>query len=294
VNRSRRRAAVTSWTVTAGVLCATGGLGAVVSMGLAAPARADPAVVNEAPADGNGSPDADRSRSATGGPPRARRVPGIRPVDSTAQRQRPGRAIGPTTEVAGENTRPVGTPEWPCPIPWPVWPVPAYEPPEGAAPDSDSQPSLPLVPPTMPLAWFPATTERPLPGFGIDDPDGSAAPGAVAVGVSPAVPPAAAPQESVQSVSVTAGRIPPTPLAGMIAPPAAPPSRPDAAARPPEGSRPGYPTYLREADIADVAALALPGLAGLLGITAFGGFLGYRQAKAGYALPAGGIARFLQ
>ena len=56
----------------------------------------------------------------------------------------------------------------------------------------------------------------------------------------------------------------------------------------------GYPIYLREADIADVAALALPGVAGLLGITAFGGFLGYRQAKAGYALPAGGIARFLQ
>ena len=294
MNRSRRRAAVMSWTVTAGVLCATGGLGAVVSMGLAAPARADPAGVNEAPADGNGSPDADRSRSATGGPPRARRVSGIRPVDSTAQRQRPGRATGPTTEVAGENTRPVETPEWPCPIPWPVWPVREYGPPVGAARDSGYLPVLPLILPTTPLAWFPATTERALPGFAIEDLDGSAAPGAVAVAVSPAVPPTAAPQESVQAASVAAGRIPPTPLAGMTAPPAAPSSRSDAAARPPEAGRPGYPTYLREADIANVAALALPGLAGLLGITAFGGFLGYRQAKAGYALPAGGIARFLQ
>lgn len=274
-----------SWTVTAGVLCATGGVGAVVSMGLAAPARADPGAVNEAPADGNGSPDADRSRSATGGPPRGRRVPGIRPVDSTAQSQSRGRATRSTAEIAGENTRPVETPEWPCPIPWPVWPVPAYGPPEGPARDSDFLPGLPLVPPTTPLDWLPATTERALPGLGIEE---------VAVAVSPAVPPAAAPQESVQAVSVTAGRIPPTPLAGMIAPPAAPPSRPAAAARPPEAGRPGYPTYLREADIADVAALALPGLAGLLGITAFGGFLGYRQAKAGYALPAGGIARFLQ
>jgi hypothetical protein len=46
--------------------------------------------------------------------------------------------------------------------------------------------------------------------------------------------------------------------------------------------------------MARVATLALSGLAGILGMTALGGFLGYRQAKVGYMLRAGGIARFLQ
>ena len=50
----------------------------------------------------------------------------------------------------------------------------------------------------------------------------------------------------------------------------------------------------RKAHIAQIAALALSGLAGILGMTALGGFLGYRQAKVGYMLRAGGIARFLQ
>jgi hypothetical protein len=63
---------------------------------------------------------------------------------------------------------------------------------------------------------------------------------------------------------------------------------------PPAAARLGYPGYLRDADIAQIAALALSGLAGILGMTALGGFLGYRQAKVGYMLRAGGIARFLQ
>ena len=46
--------------------------------------------------------------------------------------------------------------------------------------------------------------------------------------------------------------------------------------------------------MAQVATLALSGLAGILGMTALGAFLGYRQAKVGYMLRAGGIARFLQ
>jgi hypothetical protein len=62
----------------------------------------------------------------------------------------------------------------------------------------------------------------------------------------------------------------------------------------PTAARAGYPGYLRDADMAQVATLALSGLAGILGMTALGGFLGYRQAKVGYMLRAGGIARFLQ
>jgi hypothetical protein len=56
----------------------------------------------------------------------------------------------------------------------------------------------------------------------------------------------------------------------------------------------GYPEYLRDADFAEVAVVALPGLGGIIAITALGGFLGHRQAKAGYVLRAAGTARFLQ
>jgi hypothetical protein len=62
----------------------------------------------------------------------------------------------------------------------------------------------------------------------------------------------------------------------------------------PTAARAGYPGYLRDADMAQVATLALSGLAGILGMTALGAFLGYRQAKVGYMVRAGGIARFLQ
>jgi len=40
-------------------------------------------------------------------------------------------------------------------------------------------------------------------------------------------------------------------------------------------------------------ALALAGAAGLAGLTGTGSWLGYRQAKAGFALRAAGTARFL-
>jgi hypothetical protein len=44
----------------------------------------------------------------------------------------------------------------------------------------------------------------------------------------------------------------------------------------------------------ELASVALPGLAAILGLTALGGLLGYRQAKAGYLLPAAGAGRFLR
>lgn len=62
----------------------------------------------------------------------------------------------------------------------------------------------------------------------------------------------------------------------------------------PESFRVGYPQYLREAKIGEVAVLALPGFAGLLALTALGGFLGYRQARAGHVPRTAGVSRFLQ
>ena len=58
--------------------------------------------------------------------------------------------------------------------------------------------------------------------------------------------------------------------------------------------RAGYNQYLRTAEVSQVAVVAVPGLAGILLLTASGGFVGYRQAKAGQVVRADGIDRFLQ
>ena len=58
--------------------------------------------------------------------------------------------------------------------------------------------------------------------------------------------------------------------------------------------RAGYNQYLRTAEVSEVAVIAVPGLAGILLLTAGGGFIGYRQAKAGHVVRAEGIGRFLQ
>ncbi len=128
MNRSRRRAVVMSWTLTAGVLCGTGGVSAAASIGLAAPAQAEPAAVDRAPDNSPRSSGADRRGNPVGGQPRARsQVPGIRPVDSTAQRRSPGRPAGRGSagEAPGENAHSAQSPEWHCHINWPHinWPV---------------------------------------------------------------------------------------------------------------------------------------------------------------------------
>ena len=61
----------------------------------------------------------------------------------------------------------------------------------------------------------------------------------------------------------------------------------------PESFRAGYSEYLRTAGVTQMAALALPGVTGILLLTAGGGFIGYRQAKAGHTVRTEGIARFL-
>jgi hypothetical protein len=64
---------------------------------------------------------------------------------------------------------------------------------------------------------------------------------------------------------------------------------------PPASYRVGYTDYLRTAGISQVVALAVPGVAGILVLTGAGGFVGYRQAKAGHAVRTrtGGAARFV-
>lgn len=53
------------------------------------------------------------------------------------------------------------------------------------------------------------------------------------------------------------------------------------AAIPPASFRAGYADYLRTASTTEIAAMALPGVTGMMALTGLGGFVGYRQAKAG-------------
>lgn len=56
--------------------------------------------------------------------------------------------------------------------------------------------------------------------------------------------------------------------------------------------RAGYGEYLRTADMSQLVAVAVPGATGIMLLTGAGGFLGYRQARAGLAIRARGSARF--
>lgn len=174
---------------------------------------------------------------------------------------------------------------WPCPIIWPsAGPVPVDV---GGA--SNGVIAFVDLPPTyLPaVAPFSGLAAPRLPAFAIES---LAGPPESDAGFGQAPP---APQGQADRAATPAAPPPAVPLAGGITPPAAPvPQRPSAGAPPPEG-RLGYPAYLRNADFAQVAAVALPGLAAILGVTALGGFLGYRQAKAGFVLRAAGTARFL-
>ncbi|TPG29701.1 hypothetical protein EAH80_26065 [Mycobacterium hodleri] len=61
----------------------------------------------------------------------------------------------------------------------------------------------------------------------------------------------------------------------------------------PASYRAGYGDYLRTAGIRQMAAVAVPGVTGILVLTGAGGLIGYRQARAGHTVGAGGAARFM-
>jgi hypothetical protein len=62
----------------------------------------------------------------------------------------------------------------------------------------------------------------------------------------------------------------------------------------PVSFRAGYSDYLRNAGMAQITAIAVPGAAAILLFTLGGGFIGYRQARAGHVIRAEGISRFLR
>lgn len=61
----------------------------------------------------------------------------------------------------------------------------------------------------------------------------------------------------------------------------------------PDTFRIGYSDYLRTAEVSQIIAAAVPGVAGIVLLTTAGGFVGYRQAKAGRAVRTIGTSRFL-
>ena len=325
MNRLRRRTAAISSTIAAGVL-----FGAVGIIGMA-PAMARPTEADDTPGTAAGTAGSERHSNGVSGAPQARRQgPGAASGDPSPRRDDPARnarrvpaeaAAAETAEPAGpaETAEPAGPAEtagpaglngtadpaetagpaepngtdethewhwhWPCPIIWPsAGPLPV-----DAAGGSNGVIAFVDLPPTyLPaVAPFSDLAAPRLPAFAIESLAGPPESGA---GFGQAPP---APQGQPDRAATPAAPPPAVPLAGGITPPAAPvPQRPSAGAPPPEG-RLGYPAYLRNADFAQVAAVALPGLAAILGVTALGGFLGYRQAKAGFVLRAAGTARFL-
>ncbi len=166
--------------------------------------------------------------------------------------------------------------------------LPGYKPP--TVPDmqlpGELTPGEPGAPggPAVPEAGSPAVVPGPV---------GAAAPIALPVIVAPPLgldgsaglpgTPAGSPLGAPRAVTAE-------PPAGPIQPPANVGSN----AAPASGYRIGYTEYLRTAGLPQVAALALPGIAGILVLTGAGGLVGYRQAKAGHAVRAGGTARFMR
>lgn len=278
MNRSQRRAAVISWAVTATVLCGVVG---------AAPAQGDTA-------------GATQSGDEVGGKPRARsQSPVARPNDAVTYRRPAGRAAVRESVGAPTDTgSPRETAQWPCHLPWPVWPVP-LEPVAGNG--GHFGVAIAVTSPVL----YPTVTDRPLPaveGFAgtaaVRREDSAVQPPASPALAIPPFAPAPPPRATVpldaspRSSDALSAPAMASPGKAFTSPAAPAPRRGDGTL--PTAARAGYPSYLRDADMAQVATLALSGLAGILGMTALGAFLGYRQAKVGYMLRAGGIARFLQ
>lgn len=291
-----------SLAIATAVLCSASGFANAV------PAAAEPSQ----PGHGNGS---DAAAGVAGKPARSPRG-GARGV---AAPDNPGGTAPGGGAVPGRSTGTVPLWQWPCH--WPV--VPPVIPPDveddaGRGAEIPAMPgfALPVVPEAQIFGGVQRTT--PEPGDLEVLPDGRALP--VSPGSSSAVLPQGPVWVGQPAPAVPSGPAGPawsTPVPADIAPaavlpavPAAAPAVPAAQAPPrgvpsapvpqaaapgvPETLRAGYPERLRTADAAALAAQALPGLAVILGLTAVGGLLGYRQAKAGSALHAAGVSRFLQ
>ena len=219
-------------------------------------------------ADGDGPAVSDHATPGRPGRPAA-----DDPGTGNSERPRRGMRTPPVSDKPEWHPRP----EWPCHILWPV---------------------LPFVPP------LPVTVNR---NGIIFQAGGMQVPIAVLGGVAdtgehastemdssaPAAAPAAPPAPAAEPRGVAAAAL----AAPGMPPPAAPPpppQKPENAAAQTDSGQNELPSSLQQTNLGHIAATALPGLAGIAALTALGGFLGYRQAKAGYVLRAAGTARFLQ
>lgn len=314
MNRCRRCATVISGVIAAGVLY--GGVGMVV----VTPAWGDPAESGDSAGTDSAGAGIRSDSNATGSRrPRPRAsspMPSSQAMSDLGAGRVPVGRLRPVPDRAGADTAEADTAEadiwsaignqWPChcdtegeighqrPCDWSPF-IEPIRPPGPAGGDNGSwlvfQGQAAVTAPVTQLA-------------------GGVAPELASLDVSPALPPApsAAPTAAPAAVaapafvapdpgpSVQAGPRRPTaaPLAGPASPASGPPPRTGPAAPASESVLVGYPEYLRQATMTELASVALPGLAAILGLTALGGLLGYRQAKAGYLLPAAGAGRFLR
>jgi hypothetical protein len=127
-------------------------------------------------------------------------------------------------------------------------------------------------------------------------------PGVGAAAVELPIPPITLPVIVAPGAGLGAGSaglpaLPAAPRAGSAEPPAGreplPANVGSNVAVPAASYRLGYTDYLRNAGLSQVAALAVPGVTGMLVLTGAGGWVGYRQAKAGHAVHTNGTARFV-
>lgn len=255
VNRSQRGAAVVKRSIAAGLMCVGFGAAAV------APALADAgedtggAVASNNGGVRHGGPAAVPDSTAANAGPRLRRGVRVRPAPAEDDWH----------------------PDW-CHFVWLAWPI---DPP---LPYTGNRNGL--------LAQFAAVQTPRAIVSGVADAGAHMSTGVAGSASEAAPPPAAAPGAAGGPVgpAVVAAAFP----AAAPRPPIATPSPPPESVAPSTNRMPAGLPALPSADLGQIAAVALPGLAGIAALTALGGFLGYRQAKAGYVLRAAGTARFLQ
>lgn len=264
VNRSHRRSAVMSWSLAAWMVCS------VVGFLTTAPTSAD--------TDSGGNGATVTHRQAGRGPDGPARPAG---AAERSDGQRGGRGTAP-------GTRPSHDWPWPCPD-WPYWPP--LLPPVDTEVDNrnalfiDGEGAATVTPP---MSGVTAMTVTSVPGLSdLAKPETANGPDAEPPGAANAPAPAtllSSPMNRPNGGPMLPSPSPPAPR------PASGPPRP---AGLPSASSAPQPAAPAASGLAKVAAQALPGLVGLAALTGVGGLLGYRQAKAGFALHAAGTAGYL-
>ncbi|MGB3355735.1 MAG: hypothetical protein WBB00_23650 [Mycobacterium sp.] len=194
------------------------------------------------------------------------------------------------------------------PWPWP-WPQPDTDPPHsGSDGGYPGRPPVELPFPVPPVGLppeFPPPVGEPIepeivdtvPGVGVA---GGFSGAPVSVPVLVVAPTGLGPGPTGLGAGPAGGggsSLPAAPRQGPAEPPRVREPQPatvgGAATLPASSFRVGYGEYLRSAGMAQIAVLAVPGLLGILVLTGAGGFVGYRQAKAGHAVRHSGVGRYM-